>query len=63
MGSHFTSKVIPVVGVNDSLTLNKKKKKKHRVGGMEVLEYDDKNLLPLTAIFFPADFIDNDCLT
>lgn len=30
---------------------------------MEVLEYDDKNLLPLTAIFFPADFIDNDCLT
>lgn len=44
MGSHFTSKVVPVVGVNDSLTLNRFFFFKKCVGGMEVFEYDDKNL-------------------
>lgn len=50
MGSHFTSKVVPVVGVNDSLTLNRIFK--NWIGDMEVFEYDDKKLTFLWLLFF-----------
>lgn len=64
MGSHFTSKVVPVVGVNDSLTLNRFFFLKNVSVAWRCLNMMTKTCPSSDCyFFFQADFIDNNCLT